>query len=85
MSTVNKIKKTNIKRENDTQSRPPTKSRNQIDVNKKKSSTEIVIKNKQLSSLIPIITDLISLAAKKVYAHFYFIKLFPVIFINSKI
>ncbi|XP_057327556.1 uncharacterized protein LOC130668971 isoform X1 [Microplitis mediator] len=65
MSNVTKIKKKNIKRENDTQSRPPTKSSNQIDVNKKKSSTEIVIKNKQLSSLIPIITDLISLAAKK--------------------
>ncbi|CAG5108696.1 Protein of unknown function [Cotesia congregata] len=45
------------------QSETHTKS-SKHNVNSKKS-TEIVIKNKQLSSLIPIITDLISLAAKK--------------------
>ncbi|KAH0569124.1 uncharacterized protein LOC123260216 isoform X1 [Cotesia glomerata] len=59
MANANKIPKKNAKRQSDTH----TKS-SKHNVNCKKS-TEIVIKNKQLSSLIPIITDLISLAAKK--------------------
>lgn len=61
MSNANKIPKKNAKRQSDMH----TKS-SKHNVNSKKS-TEIVIKNKQLSSLIPIITDLISLAAKKVF------------------